>query len=389
MVGNCRAPGGARATSETTQIASADVFDLKVALGDAITHVVVRQGIRHEIGALLQMYLPDSPNLQAVVITDEHVGPLYSQSIRESLGKTGASVCEHLLVPGEASKSLEIVGELYDFLASHRVGRGAVIIALGGGVVSDVAGFVAATWMRGVRFAICPTTLEADVDACLGGKTAINMPGGKNLIGAFHQPLLVAVDPQCLETLDPRDIRAGLAESVKHALLRSEEFLAWHERNIPDLVALKAPLLRELILTNLRIKADIVHQDAGERTGVRIVLNFGHTIGHAIEECSRFRLRHGECVALGMIAACRLSRSLGLVEDRVVTRVERLLTGFGLATRLPFPLEPERIMATIRMDKKALAQSTRFVLLQGVGRPVVRADVPEHQVREAFESLLP
>lgn len=326
---------------------------------------------------------------QAVVITDERVAEIYGATLLESLKLADFQTLEYRIKPGEASKSLTVVGDIYRFLADRTVGRDAVIVALGGGVVSDLAGFVAATWMRGVRFVVCPTTLEADIDASIGGKTAINIPGGKNLVGAFHQPILVAVDPACLGTLDPRDVRAGLAESVKHALISSAEFLAWHEINVNEILTLDHARLTELILRNLRIKAGIVEQDAHEQTGLRMHLNFGHTIGHAIEECCGFALRHGECVSLGMVAACRLSHETGSLDASTVTRVGALLERFGLPTKLPEPIDTDGIMATIRTDKKVRGGAQRFVLLEEVGKPTVRDDIEEQRIRRAYESLLP
>jgi 3-dehydroquinate synthase len=261
-------------------------------------------------------------------------------------------------------------------------------VAIGGGVVSDLAGYVAATWMRGIRFVIFPTTLEADVDAAIGGKTAVNLPQGKNLVGAFHQPTFVGIDPECLRTLPARDLRAGLAESVKHALLRSVDFLAWHESRIDDILSLDGETLVELIRTNVQIKGDIVQRDAQERGNLRVLLNLGHTVGHAIESCCAYRLRHGECVSLGMVAACRIARAVGLLDEGTVSRVTTLLSRIGLPIELPERLDVGGVFDVMRSDKKILGGKVRLVLLEAVGRPVVRDDIPETVVREAFESLL-
>lgn len=363
--------------------------DLRIECGAQFTEVIVRPNVLDEFGSLLSRMIPGPAKPQVVVITDKLVGGIYGAAMLSSLKSADFEPLEYLVEPGEASKSLEVLGNAYRFLADHTVARDAVVVALGGGVVSDLAGFVAATWMRGVRFAVCPTTLEADIDACIGGKTGINLPAGKNLVGAFHQPMLVAVDPTCLKTLDDRDVRAGLAESIKHALISSEDFLEWHRTNVKALLALDDALIPELILRNLRIKAKIVEQDTLEQAGVRVLLNFGHTIGHAIEACCEFELRHGECVALGMLAACRLSHAMGLLDERTVTCVETILEDFGLPTRLTRRIDAGRVMAAIRNDKKICGGAQHFVLLEGVGQPVVRDDVPEQQVQEAYESLLP
>jgi len=362
-------------------------FDLRIEIGHESTCLAVRPGIIYEVGRLLRALMTDDPAPVALVVTDGHVGPLYGTAVLTSLSRAGFPAFEHRIEPGERSKCLAVLDEVYRSLLDASAGRDAVVVALGGGVVSDLAGFAAATWMRGVRFVICPTTLEADVDASIGGKTAVNLPGGKNLVGAFHQPILVAIDPECLRTLDPRDVRAGMAESIKHALISAEAFLAWHEQRAEQILSLDDAVMSELILRNLRIKAEVVHADAQERIGLRMRLNFGHTLGHAIEACSGFALRHGECVALGMLAACRLSRMMGLLEASVEARVKRLLERIELPTRLTPPIDPDVVLATIRGDKKARGGQVQFVLLEGVGRPAVRADVPERVVREAYESL--
>ena len=358
-------------------------------LGDGATKVVVEAGALSKIGGYVRAFTKGAEAAPVAVVFDRCVGVIYGARLRESLDSVGLRVCEHAIEPGETSKSWNTAGEVHRFLADHEISRDSTIVALGGGVVSDLAGFVAATWMRGVRFVICPTTMEACVDASIGGKTAVNIPGAKNLVGAFHQPALVIIDPTCLATLPERDLRAGLAESIKHAVLFSPSFLAWHESNVEAIRGLAEQVIIELILQNVRLKADIVSRDAKERTGERMLLNFGHTIGHAIEECTGFTLRHGECVALGMSAACRLSRSLGLLDAASVERVERLLARFGLPTRVEKAIDPDRIMAAIGMDKKMRNGTVRFVLLEDIGRPVIRDDVPESLIREAYELLLP
>ena len=365
------------------------MFDLTIRANGERTEIAVKVNALGELGAMLVRRLADPGCATAVVITDTRVGSLYAPTAHQSLKQAGFLTADLQVEPGEASKSLEVVEGLYHSLAARSIGRDAVIIALGGGVVSDLAGFAAATWMRGVPFAVCPTTLEADVDASIGGKTGINLPGCKNLIGAFHPPVLVAIDPACLKTLDTRDVRAGLAESVKHALIDSESLFAWHEARVPDILDLKPEVTTELILHNLRIKAGIVEQDPRERSGTRMLLNLGHTIGHAIEACCAYALRHGECVALGTVAVCRLSQDLGLLDPSTVTRVEGLLHRFGLPLELPQPIATADIMRAIDKDKKVRGGSPRFVLLEGIGRPVIRSDIPPAQVQSAYESLLP
>ncbi len=354
-----------------------------------MTDIVVRADVLGDVGTLIQTVLPDAPPPCIEVITDDRVGPLYRDAVIEGLTRAGFGSHTCSVPAGESSKSLSVLESVYGAFAECDLSRDSLVLALGGGVVSDLSGFAAATWMRGVRFAICPTTLEADIDASIGGKTAINIPGGKNLVGAFHQPIFVAIDPLCLQTLGARDVRAGLAESIKHALLSSADFFDWHEAHVQQILELAPAVLTDLIRRNIEIKGDLVTRDPKEQVDVRVMLNLGHTIGHAIEECCGYAMRHGECVSLGLVAACRLSHAMGMVEQAVVGRVEGLLLRFGLPIVLAEPIDVERILATMRKDKKVQRQARRFVLLEGIGSPVIRNDVPEAAVREAYESLLP
>lgn len=349
--------------------------------------VTVEVNILEELGSLILRSMPGSAPSRVVLISDTNVWPLYGERVRAALQSGRLTTCERVIPAGEASKSWAAAGELFGFLADQHVARDAVIVAIGGGVVSDLAGFVAATWMRGVRLVICPTTLEADIDAAIGGKNAINIPGGKNLVGAFHQPFLVAIDPACLTTLPRRDVCAAMAESIKHALISSADFLEWHEAKVDPILALDPPVTMRLIEENIRIKADIVARDTTEQNGLRTLLNLGHTVGHAIEECCGFTLRHGECVSLGLVAACRLSHRLGMLDAASVERVERLLIRFSLPTRLENPIDADRILAAMRNDKKARGGSPQFVLLEGIGRPVVRGDITETAIQDALQGI--
>lgn len=326
---------------------------------------------------------------RVVLVTDDTVGAHYGEQMCASLRSAGFHTAEHSFKPGEASKSLETAKALYEFLARNAVGRDAVLVALGGGVVGDLTGFVAATWMRGVDFAICATTVESAVDASIGGKTAVNLPEGKNLVGAFHPPVLVVVDPTCFATLPQRDVRAGLAESIKHAVISSPEFLDWHEAHADRILAQDPSTISELIARNVRIKGDIVSRDPHETTGERMVLNFGHTVGHAVESACDFDLRHGECVSMGMLAAARVSEMMGLTNGATVDRIERVVTKFGLPVGLNRNVAADRVISCIRRDKKVRSGSLQFVLLKAIGRTTIRSDVPDAVLREAFETLLP
>lgn len=332
--------------------------------------------------------VPDGQHSRRMfVVSDEHVAKLYLRAVLDESKAIGFEADSEVIPAGDQSKSLAIMERIYERLARMEMGRDGAILALGGGVVSDVAGFAAATWMRGIRWIACPTSLEAMIDAAIGGKTGINLPQGKNLVGAFHPPAAVVIDPDCLETLDPRDLRAGLAESVKHALINGAEFLAFHEQNIEAVLRLEAEPTSELIWRNVRIKADVVTSDPRETTGRRAVLNLGHTVGHAVEQRCGYALRHGECVAIGLVAACRLSNAAGLLETSVTGRVETLLSRIGLPTQLDRSLAPAAILETMRLDKKAAEGRVRFVLLEGIGRTVLRDDIDVTQVRDVLDSM--
>ncbi len=343
--------------------------------------------LRH-LGSVIEEVSKDRAPSTVAVVSDSTVWPHYGQVVKRSLEGNAWRVMEHVIAPGEASKSWAVAAELFQFFAQQQIGRDAVVVALGGGVVSDLAGFVSATWMRGVRLVLCPTTLEADIDAAIGGKTAINIPGGKNLVGAFHQPKYIVIDPSCLKTLPRRELCAAMAESIKHALISSGDFLEWHEANVEAILALEPSVTMRLIEENIRIKAEIVSRDPNDQTGERAVLNLGHTIGHAIEECCGFTLRHGECVALGLAAACRLSNRLGMLDSTSAERIERLLARFQLPIRLESAIDPDVILSVMRNDKKVRSGSLQFVLLEAIGRPLLRGDVPQQAVREVIESLL-
>lgn len=347
------------ATSHTT---------VAVQLSERSYSIHIGAGLLDELGALVRAR--GSAARRATVVTDSNVGPLYADRLLTSLAGAGFAATLMTIPAGEPSKSLAIASELYDALAEGCHARDEPILALGGGVVGDVTGFVAATWQRGVPLVQCPTTVEADVDASVGGKTAVNHAAGKNLIGAFHQPALVCIDSACLATLGERDYRAGLAESVKHAIIADEEFFGWHEKHTAAILAHDDGALVQLIRRNCEIKAAVVAADEREAstTGVgRAALNFGHTIGHALEAESAFGFRHGEAVALGMTAAMELAVRLARFPVALRDRAESLLAVLGLPTRLDRPIDAGAIIARLASDKKSSGGRVRFVLPSGIG----------------------
>lgn len=318
---------------------------------------------------------------QVLLVSDANVAPLYAQRVITALQTVhaGLRIDRFDLPAGEASKTLGYFAEAIDALAAIGATRDATIVALGGGVVGDLAGFAAACWMRGIDCIQLPTTLLAMVDSSVGGKTAIDLPQGKNLVGAFHPPRAVIADIATLRTLPMRELRAGLAEVIKYGAIRDVEFLAWLEANLDTLLAGDDAALSDAIARSCAHKAEIVERDPFEH-GERALLNFGHTFAHAIEAEQQFDgLNHGEAVAVGMVLAARMSSALGMAEQADAQRLTALLQRAGLPTSLP-GLKPDALLARMRLDKKAAADGLRFVLWDGIGRARIVADVPDAAV---------
>jgi len=312
---------------------------------------------------------------RAAIVTNSTVGPLYLAPLARALAGRGIEVVTITLPDGEAHKNWQTLNLMFDELAAHRCERGTALIALGGGVVGDLAGFAAAVYQRGVPYIQVPTTLLAQVDSAVGGKTAINHPAGKNMIGAFYQPLAVISDTDTLATLPARELSAGLAEVIKYGLIRDREFFAWLESNVGRLVAREPEPLAHAIVRCCAGKAEIVALDERE-TGPRALLNFGHTFGHAIEAATGYGTwLHGEAVAAGMRLAARLSRRLGFIAAGDVRRVDALLDAAGLDAQAP-ALGLERYLELMGHDKKVEGGRIRFVLLKGIGEAFVSSEVP-------------
>jgi 3-dehydroquinate synthase len=313
-----------------------------------------------------------------LVVSDGNVAPLYLAQVTAALADR--RVATLVLPPGEQEKTLARFGEAIEALAALRASRDATVVALGGGVVGDLAGFAAACWMRGVAFVQLPTTLLAMVDSSVGGKTAVDLPQGKNLIGAFHQPSAVVADTDTLRTLPPRELRAGLAEVVKYGAIRDEPFFAWIEQHHAALLAQDADALGEAIERCCRHKAGIVARDETEQ-GERALLNFGHTFGHALETAGGYdSLLHGEAVAIGMCSAARLSTRIGLAPAEDSRRLVDLLSRLQLPCARPAGHDGVALLELMRLDKKSLSGQLRLVLWRGIGRAELRADVPEQDV---------
>ena len=334
-------------------------------------------------GALLASHLRGR---HALIVSDSQVAPLYAQRVQAALAaaRPDAKLALHVFDAGEASKTLANFSGVIDALAALGATRDACVYALGGGVVGDLAGFAAACWMRGIDVVQLPTTLLAMVDSSVGGKTAVDIAQGKNLVGAFHPPCAVIADTAALRTLPPRELRAGLAEVIKYGAIVDAPFLDWLDADADGLLAGDDAVLAEAIARSCAHKAAIVERDPFER-GERALLNFGHTFGHAIEtEQGYGGLNHGEAVAVGMVLAARLSTLLGLADAADGERLRALLARFGLPTTLPPDLDPAALVARMRLDKKAQGSGLRFVLWNGAGKARVVADVAEARVLDAL-----
>ncbi len=348
---------------------------IEVELGPRSYPLQIERGILDLVGARLKEM---GFTGRAAVVTNPLVGGLYNKKVLSGLREAGFDAVTITLPDGEEYKTLESASRIYDALIEHKMERGSPLVALGGGVIGDIAGFAAATFLRGVPYVQVPTTLLAQVDSSVGGKTAVNHPTGKNLIGAFYQPAAVFIDPDVLKTLDERDLRSGLGEVVKYGVIKDSEFFSFLVANTESLLQLKDELITA-IKRSCEIKARVVSEDEREETGLRAVLNFGHTFGHAIENLSGYgTFKHGEAVAMGMVMAAALSARLGLCEVDVERSLKGLLTSMGLPTAPP-SIPASSVIESMKHDKKVSGGRLRFVLTEAIGT-VLLMDVSEQQI---------
>lgn len=347
--------------------------------------VIVEWGALADLGRRLrQMGLAQ----QAYVITDQDVFRHLGDALTEGLSRAEIPFHTYAVAPGEARKSLATASRLYDWLVGLRAERGHTVVAVGGGVVTDLGGFVAATFARGLPLVLVPTSLLGMVDAAIGGKVAVNHPQAKNMIGAFYQPRLVLADVATLRTLPRRELRSGWAEVIKHAFIADEAYLSSLEQNAQRIQELDPQLTTDAIRRSARIKAQVVSLDEREEGGLRTILNFGHTVAHAIETATGYaRYLHGEAVAIGMVAAAEISVRLGLLAPEAAHRLRRVLQQFGLPLRAE-GVDRDRIVASMALDKKVRAKALRWVLLEDIGCPVLRDDVPQAVVETALAEVL-
>ena len=322
-----------------------------------------------------------------LLVSDECVYGLYGSKVKSSLEKNGFDVSIACVPPGETSKSLFQVGRLYNRCAELRLDRSATILALGGGVVGDLAGFVASTYLRGINFFLAPTTLLAQVDAGVGGKVAVDLPAGKNLVGSFYQPKCVYMDLETLRTLGSRQIREGLAEIVKHGLIEDEELFSYLEKNVEGVVNLDKEAAQFIIERSVRIKAKVVEEDEREEKGRREVLNLGHTIGHAIEGATEYnKYSHGEAVSLGMVAAARISEELDFIDENLVKRIIGLLRVIGLPVKVE-EVDQDKLWDALYRDKKIRAGGLNFVLPRGIGDVFLTPEVSIEVIKEVLREM--
>ena len=352
---------------------------VKVALGGKSYQVYIGSGLLAQTGRWLS---ENGFSGKLVIITDPTVNKLYGDVLNQGLTKDGFSVNTLLVPEGEEQKSLETAGRLYHELTNCYAERTTPILALGGGVIGDLAGFVAATYLRGVPLVQIPTTLLAQVDSSVGGKVAVDHGQLKNMIGTFYQPGLIIADINTLKTLPAEELANGLAEVIKSAAIRGEKFFTFLEQNLDKIKSLDEGALEEIVFQSVKIKAEVVEKDEMD-LGLRNILNYGHTIGHALESVSNFSIGHGNTVAIGMLAAARISHMMGILDGNEVVRLKKVIEQAGLPTEMP-NLESTEIIKAMKHDKKIRRDKVRFVLLKSIGNVFITDEVSPSLVEKVL-----
>lgn len=330
----------------------------------------------------------DLDNLQrkVCIVTDSHVAALYLDEIASICGDLFSKVISFVFPAGEASKNMDTVQKLYLSLIENHFDRGDLLIALGGGVVGDLTGFVAATYLRGIDFLQIPTTLLAQVDSSIGGKTGVDFQQYKNMVGAFHMPRMVYMNTATLNTLPAEQFSSGMAEIIKHGLIRDEAYYRWISDHREGICGLDPELLEEIIYRSCQIKGSVVEEDPKEK-GVRAHLNFGHTVGHAVEKLSDFRLSHGYSVALGMKAAAYLSKKLGYLSGEDISEMLSVFASFGLPVSLPLEEDSREILQATKSDKKMAGKQIKFIILTAVGTAQIYREFTDEDLLEAIDYM--
>ncbi|MDO8588142.1 MAG: 3-dehydroquinate synthase [Armatimonadota bacterium] len=357
---------------------------VRVELGERSYDIRIEPGSLRTVG---EMAAAACPSKSAGVVTNARIGALYGRAVADSLEAVGIRVSQALIPEGEKYKTLGTCRRLYDAFLAARLDRGSLVVALGGGVIGDIAGFAAATFLRGLPFLQVPTTLLAQVDSSIGGKVGVNLPQGKNLVGAFHQPVGTLIDPLTLRTLPRREARAGLAEVIKHGIIYDQEFFEFLRANIGPILALEEGAITEAISRSCVIKAGVVAADERE-SGLREILNFGHTIGHGVETAAGYgRYRHGEAVSIGMIAETLIAERSGVAANGVAGDVCEIIRAAGLPTTLAPTVSPESVVSALALDKKARRGRVRFVLPAAIGRVVKKDDIAPELVLDVLREM--
>ncbi len=356
---------------------------IDVQLGERSYPIMIDHGWLEKFDSVAKEYIPYD---RVLVISDRQVGGLYGDVLVESLHRSGFLAELFVIADGESNKNLATMSTIYDFLIEYNYPRQTTVIALGGGVVGDVAGFAAATYMRGVPYIQVPTSLLAMVDSSVGGKVGVNHPLGKNLIGSFYQPKLVFIDLAVLQTLAPEEFRAGFAEVIKYGVIWDANFFSFLLNNVKKIFELDQLGLMRVVQTSCSIKAQVVEEDEKE-AGLRAILNYGHTIGHALEALTNYNVyRHGEAISIGMLASAKIAEKMEILGDVDVSRLWQLLVKAGLPCTMP-KIDPIDIIERLRKDKKVRLDKVRFVLPERIGKVVIRDDVSNEIIREVIEKM--
>ncbi len=358
---------------------------IKVNLKNRSYQILIGNNILEFLGGYLKkLSLGDT----AYIITNYRIKRLYGNIIAKSLKHYGFALRFKLIADSEKSKSLKVASLVIADMTRHARNKRLFVIALGGGVVGDLAGFVASVYKRGVSFIQVPTTLLSQVDSSIGGKTGVDLEEGKNLVGTFYQPRLVFCDVKTLKSLSPRQIKSGLAEIIKCAIIKDKKLFVYLEKRCRDILTLKPQPLEEVILSSIAVKAKIVQADEREEKGLRMILNFGHTIAHAIEAAGKYRTyNHGEAVALGMLVASDISRQLGLLNSQTQERIEDIIKTAGLPTRIK-KVKLGNIIARYYQDKKFIGAKNRLVLLRGIAKTKIVQDIPLSIIKKSLRETI-
>ncbi len=355
---------------------------LNIDLDDRSYDILIGTGLIEQAGRLIAEAVFPS---QVVVLTHPTIKSLYGDKLDSALSTVGMKPNWIEIPEGESSKSLTQAADIFDRLFELNCDRKSLLVALGGGVIGDLTGFVAAVWLRGLPFIQIPTTLLSQVDSSVGGKTAVNHPQGKNLIGAFYQPQRVIIDLDTLKTLPENEFKAGLAEVVKYGIIEDPDFFDFLENNSAAILAQDPACMERIVQTSCAVKGQVVEKDETE-SNHRMILNYGHTIGHAVEALTHYTdYLHGEAVAIGMVYAARLSCNLGKCDPGVPTRIQALLEKLGLPTTLP-KLDPDEIVESMTHDKKAVQKKIRFILVTQIGTVEIHNDIPPHELKKVLQA---